>query len=275
MSEEQKQSYFRIRTNPMRIRQAASMNLNGYWWIYFIGIFVYYFFSDILINIVSRYFPSGYMVIPMSNLPEEIQKSVTMPQIPVVLFFYVLLMSGAFELGRAVYSLSALRNRLVIPRLVFEGFSVYFRATVICVIRYLLTALGFMCFFFPGIVVNYAYSQAYYLLAEDEKRSVIDCLRESRRMMVGNKLTLFRLDLTYFFLVFASYLPSYILVGNGTVSVDGINGMLTFYLLQIPYFMAMSSFCMGRTVFYELLRFGSFKNFKYRGEDFFREIGSL
>ena len=124
MSEEQKQSYFRIRTNPMRIRQAASMNLNGYWWIYFIGIFVYYFFSDILINIVSRYFPSGYMVIPMSNLPEEIQKSVTMPQIPVVLFFYVLLMSGAFELGRAVYSLSALRNRLVIPRLVFEGFSV-------------------------------------------------------------------------------------------------------------------------------------------------------
>ena len=111
MSEEQKQSYFRIRTNPMRIRQAASMNLNGYWWIYFIGIFVYYFFSDILINIVSRYFPSGYMVIPMSNLPEEIQKSVAMPQIPVVLFFYVLLMSGAFELGRAVYSLSALRNR--------------------------------------------------------------------------------------------------------------------------------------------------------------------
>ena len=44
MSEEQKQSYFRIRTNPLRIRQAASMNLNGYWWIYFIGIFVYYFF---------------------------------------------------------------------------------------------------------------------------------------------------------------------------------------------------------------------------------------
>ena len=44
MSEEQKHSYFRIRTNPMRIRQAASMNLNGYWWIYFIGIFVYYFF---------------------------------------------------------------------------------------------------------------------------------------------------------------------------------------------------------------------------------------
>ena len=76
----------------MRIRQAASMNLNGYWWIYFIGIFVYYFFSDILINVVSRYFPSGYMVIPMSNLPEEIQKSVAMPQIPVVLFFYVLLM---------------------------------------------------------------------------------------------------------------------------------------------------------------------------------------
>ena len=110
MSEEQKQSYFRIRTNPMRIRQAASMNLNGYWWIYFIGIFVYYFFSDILINIVSRYFPSGYMVIPMSNLPEEIQKSVAMPQIPVVLFFYVLLMSGAFELGRAVDSAFGFRR---------------------------------------------------------------------------------------------------------------------------------------------------------------------
>ena len=82
----------------------------------------------------------------MSNLPEEIQKSVAMPQIPVVLFFYVLLMSGAFELGRAVYSLSALRNRLVIPRLVFEGFSVYLGNRT-CVIRYLPTALGFMCFF--------------------------------------------------------------------------------------------------------------------------------
>ena len=119
------------------------------------------------------------------------------------------------------------------------------------------------------------YRMVDYLLIDRPQLGAFGVLRESRRMMVGNKLTLFRLDLTYFFLVFASYLPSYILVGNGVVSVDGINGMLTFYLLQIPYFMAMSSFCMGRTVFYELLRFGSFKNFKYRGEDFFREIGSL
>lgn len=276
MSESSK--YFRISMNPLRIRQAASLNLNGCWMLYSIGIFIYYLFTEVTINIVNYFFPTGYINLSMAQLPADVQASmkeasVSMPQIPVLLILYMLLMSGAFELGRTFYTMIALRDRVLIPRVVFDGFGYYVKATLIFLVRYILIALGSMFFLIPGIYLFYSYRQAYYVFLEsDQKLGVIGSLRESRRIMKGNKMSLFRLDISYIFLLLLSYMPSYLLVAYGVVNVNGLSGMLMFYLLQIPYFMAMGNYYMGQTVFYELIRFGDFGKFPYHGEEFFRKI---
>lgn len=272
--QEENRSYFRITLSPARIRRAATLNLNGCWWIFFIGIFIYYIFSEVIINITSLYFPTGYVAVSTAQIPAFLKVyMVSNPRIPVLPGLYALLMGGALELGRTIYTLAALRDRMVIPNLMFEGFGVYFKALAISIARDFIIAVGFMCFFVPGIVMYYSYRQSYFALAENGKAGVFKCLRESRRMMSGNKLALFRLDMTYIFTIIVAYIPSYILLAYGLVDTDTLSGMIVYYLAQIPFFMVMGNYYMGQTVFYELIQCGHFKNFHFKGEDFFREIG--
>ncbi len=272
--QEENRSYFRITLSPARIRRAATLNLNGCWWIFFIGMFIYYIFSEVIINITSLYFPTGYIAVSTAQIPAFLKEyMVSNPRIPVLPGLYALLMGGALELGRTIYTLAALRDRMVIPNLMFEGFGVYFKALAISIARDFIITVGFMCFFVPGIVMYYSYRQSYFALAENGKAGVFQCLRESRRMMSGNKMALFRLDMTYIFTIIVAYIPSYMLLAYGLVDTSTLSGMILYYLAQIPFFMVMGNYFMGQTVFYELIQCGNFKNFRFKGEDFFREIG--
>ncbi len=272
--QEENRTYFKVTLSPARIRRAATLNLNGCWWIFFIGIFIYYILSEVIINIVSLYFPSGYIAVSTAQLPSYLKEyMVSNPRIPVLLALYALLMGGALELGRTIYTLTALRDRMVIPNLMFEGFSAYFRALAISVVRDCIITVGFMCFFVPGIVMYYSYRQVYFVLADNPKAGVLQCLRESRRMMTGNKFALFRLDMTYIFSIIVAYIPSYMVLSYAMVDTGTVSGRLMYYLVQIPFFMVMGNYYMGQTVFYELLKYGHFKDFPFKGEDFFREIG--
>ena len=49
----------------------------------------------------------------------------------------------------------------------------------------------------PGIVAAYKYRQAYYILLDDPKKSVMQCITESSRLMYGRKLDLFVIDLSF------------------------------------------------------------------------------
>lgn len=49
----------------------------------------------------------------------------------------------------------------------------------------------------PGIIAAYRYRMALYLLLDNPNMSVYQCIRESKRMMVGHKAELFVLDLSF------------------------------------------------------------------------------
>ena len=49
----------------------------------------------------------------------------------------------------------------------------------------------------PGIIATLRYSQAFYILADDPSKGVMQCLKESKEMMKGNKAKLFCLELSF------------------------------------------------------------------------------
>ena len=49
----------------------------------------------------------------------------------------------------------------------------------------------------PGIIAALRYSQAFYILADDPSKNIMQCISESRDMMMGNKSKLFRLLLSF------------------------------------------------------------------------------
>ena len=48
-----------------------------------------------------------------------------------------------------------------------------------------------------GIILSFLYSQVYYIMAENPEMSIIDCLKESSRIMKGHKMDLFVLELSF------------------------------------------------------------------------------
>ena len=75
--------------------------------------------------------------------------------------------------------------------------------------RYLLKALGLsimigilvllwsLLFIIPGIIAAYSYSQAIFVLVEDPNKGVMQCIRESKEMMIGHKWEYFVLELSF------------------------------------------------------------------------------
>lgn len=80
----------------------------------------------------------------------------------------------------------------------FDGFAMFFRIIWLYIVEGFFIFLWFLLFFFPGIIAMYRYRMAIYLLLEHPEMSVMDCIRESKRLMSGHKWELFVFDLSFF-----------------------------------------------------------------------------
>ena len=79
----------------------------------------------------------------------------------------------------------------------FDGFAMFFRIIWLYIVEGIFIFLWAMLFVFPGIIASYRYRMAIYLLLEHPEMSVMDCIRESKRLMKGHKWELFVFDLSF------------------------------------------------------------------------------
>lgn len=83
------------------------------------------------------------------------------------------------------------------------------------------TALWSLLFVIPGIVKSYSYAMAYFISLDHPEMSSNDCITESRRMMDGQKMRLFLLDLSFL----GWYIVGALCLGIGTLWVDAYHRM--------------------------------------------------
>lgn len=95
-------------------------------------------------------------------------------------------------------------------------------------------------------------------------------MRESRRMMQGNKGKLFSLVFSYILLLLIAAIPVMVFQYTG-IGTDTIGGSLAYEMFRIPLFYAMGCVYLAEGTFYELLVSRGFENFRYAGEKLFRE----
>lgn len=83
------------------------------------------------------------------------------------------------------------------------------------------TALWSLLFVIPGIVKTYSYAMSYFISLDHPELSSNDCITESRRMMDGQKMRLFLLDLSFL----GWYIVGALCLGIGTLWVDAYHRM--------------------------------------------------
>jgi hypothetical protein len=88
----------------------------------------------------------------------------------------------------------------------FDGFLFFGKIVLIFIVTNVFILLWSLLLIFPGIIAAYRYRQVYYILLDAPEKGVLQCIRESKRMMAGSKLNLFLLDLSFIGWFFADLL---------------------------------------------------------------------
>lgn len=168
---------------------------------------------------------------------------------------YVFLVTGAFTLGISIFFLNLFRRKPAEPDQVFSGFEQFFKALGLTFVLGLFVFLWSLLFIIPGIIALLRYSQAFYILADDPSKPIMQCIRESKLMMMGNKGKLFCLGLSFIgWMLLTAIVISFISNAIGRIIGWGIIYTGLSWILDLAMCWVTAYLFTAKTAFYEILK---------------------
>ena len=263
---------YRVNVHPAILHAKLRDHSKEFLTKFIMGFFILYLAQEIIPEMIGLVLPTSIADV-IAHYDQGIDPLLLqrMPRMAVAGYIYAMLFNGVFNLGESLYCLTAIRSREVDYRALFEGFNYYLKALGLFLIKSAIIAAWSMLFLIPGIIAAINYSQAFYILADNPDKNIIVCLAESRLRMRGNRRMLIAYIISFLPYILAGALPA-LLVGF-FVKIDpaSLNYTILSIALDAPLFCALGYVSLGLCVFYELLITGGFSNFKYAGQDVFRE----
>lgn len=141
-----------------------------------------------------------------------------------------LFIGAPLSLGVSIFCLALFRNGDSRTGIIFSGFEYILKAVLLRFVTGLFILLWSILLVVPGIIAAIKYSQAFYILADDPSKDIMQCIEESKWMMRGNKWKYFCLMLSFIGWAILAAIPA----GLG-------------YIWLLPYVY------MTQTAFYELV----------------------
>lgn len=177
-----------------------------------------------------------------------------MPEYSLLSLIYIILVTGALELGLTIFFLAVFRRHDVHVTDIFLGFEKFGKALGLYLFQSLFIFLWSLLFVIPGIVAAFRYSQAFFILADDPTKGIRQCMNESKAMMRGNKWKYFCLSLSFIGWGLLCSIPSGIFSSIGTV-VSNNDFVIAIFAIIGGLFVAPVMVYMFSTVagFYEIL----------------------
>lgn len=117
--------------------------------------------------------------------------------IPVAGSIISLIVAGPFVLGVAIYFLKFVRGEQPKVDVIFGGFKTFGKSLGLYLLMILYVLLWTLLLIVPGIIMSFAYSQAFLILADNPDMKVTDALKTSKAMMQGYKMKFFLLGLSF------------------------------------------------------------------------------
>ncbi len=107
------------------------------------------------------------------------------------------LMTLMLSVGFIIFALKVWRRRENSIGNLFDGFAILLRIIGLEIVMGIFIFLWSLLLFIPGIIASLNYSRAIYLLIDHPEMSILDCIRESKRLMTGRKGEYFILALSF------------------------------------------------------------------------------
>ncbi|MGX8774639.1 MAG: DUF975 family protein [Bacillota bacterium] len=251
-----------IITEPCKTLRTLGRNaLAGKWKTAIIGVCIYILVLQLPVAVFDALFGKNVGSIMTSDgytygMDADLYVSLmnNLPQTSALSSLYILLISGAMQLGLTLFFLAIFRKHAVQPVDMFLGFERYGKALGLFLFQLLFITLWSLLFIIPGIIASIRYSQAFFILADDPDKGIRQCMNESKAMMKGNKAKYFLLSLSFIGWVLLCMIPSAIISSLGTVITNNSFVIALFViigsLITAPLIAYMYSAFSG---FYEIL----------------------
>lgn len=245
---------YRIVQEPAGIIRAVARNdLRGYWLQVAGVMFLFQLLTTGIVGFFDTFINFGTVRVDPSQMPYQVdtaQETVSM-----LSFFYVILVAVIFVYGQSLFMIRFFREKDTNPGHLFDGFSYYGSMLLLAwsvVIRIMLWSLLLVV---PGVIAAYRYSQAFYILADDPRKSPHQCIEESKQMTMGNKMALFLLDLSFIGWIILAQIPAGVL--GSLFAAQGITGKVPLFVIQIvgliPTCFLASYMQEAQVVFYDIM----------------------
>ena len=137
-------------------------------------------------------------------------------------FLFVLFIPGPLTLGISQIWLFVIRRKKAYADMIFSGFGDFFRVVAMDTLRRVLILLWSILLIIPGIIANYRYSLAFFLLADNPEMKGIQAINYSKYYMQNNKGNRFFLDVSFIGWFAVSAIAFYFV--SGIVSAIVLNG---------------------------------------------------
>lgn len=229
-----------VRETASEIRAIARGALKGSWPVVIAAMAVYYIMTTTIPDLLGVLIPSAAYTVYNEYLQEYIT-------ISYVGNLYNFVLSGAFSVGLCSFLLAFFRRRDGNPAHIFNGFEVFLKSFALMVMQSIFIFLWSLLLVIPGIIAALRYSQIYYILAEHPEKGVMQCIRESKFIMTGNK--------GKFLCLLLSFIGWWILSAVITVLIptaSGVLGVVIDFVASVPMIAVMAYVNTAQVVFYDL-----------------------
>ncbi len=103
----------------------------------------------------------------------------------------------ALSAGLTSYYLKTIRHEEAGLEALFSYMKSWLKVFCLFFMIGLFTFLWSLLFIIPGIIATYRYSMAIYIFVDDPDKGILQCISESKEMMVGHKWELFVLQISF------------------------------------------------------------------------------
>ncbi|OOM14381.1 DUF975 family protein [Clostridium saccharobutylicum] len=171
------------------LKSHAKNQLKGKWGLAVGGFFVAGILIPIIVNFISRL------------VSHSVVLSIIMCLISIII-------DVTIGVGLCRFSLNyADENKEPEFADIFSGFKIVLKAIGLYILMMIIVMIGLIVFIVPGIILIYMFSQSFFILADDNSKSIIECLKESANMMKGHKIEYFILLLSFLGWIILGIIP--------------------------------------------------------------------
>ncbi len=108
-----------------------------------------------------------------------------------------LIIGGAVGIGYSNFNLDIIDGREARIGTLFDSFGQWKTGFVARLLSSIYVTFWSMLFLIPGVIASYSYSMMHFVMAENPDMSANEAIRESKRLMKGNKWRFFCLQLSF------------------------------------------------------------------------------